>query len=247
MKQIPVLWLIIPHLIALIILTIILLRFYVCYKKRQRLNTHLSVYINTVNDIKKPLETLYDPLNEISFNSKLDDIQKDKIRLLLWKINTIQKSLKSIDEIEQDEEWKKNLKKINKDCCGENNYEAAENLDIDSIFNSGLSKSDQQYLEKVFGIIRENYQDTEFNVDILSQKMGMSRSSFYNRIKAISGQAPADFIRQYRMERAKEMLKQNTYTIAEVAYKCGFSDVKYFRDVFKKKYHKSPGQYSKIG
>lgn len=247
MKQIPVLWLIIPHLIALIILTVILLRFYVCYKKRQRLNTHLSVYINTVNDIKKPLETLYDPLNEISFNSKLDDIQKDKIRLLLWKINTIQKSLKSIDEIEQDEEWKKNLKKINKDCFGENKYEAAENLDIDSIFNSGLNKSDQQYLEKVFGIIRENYQDTEFNVDILSQKMGMSRSSFYNRIKAISGQAPADFIRQYRMERAKELLKQENVTIAEVAYKCGFSDVKYFRDVFKKKYNKSPGQYSKVG
>jgi AraC-like DNA-binding protein len=49
------------------------------------------------------------------------------------------------------------------------------------------------------------------------------------------------------MERAKEMLRQNSYTVAEVAYKCGFSDVKYFRDVFKKKYHKSPGQYSKVG
>ena len=87
--------------------------------------------------------------------------------------------------------------------------------------------------------------DPSFTVDTLSQKMGMSRSSFYNKIKAISGQAPADFIRQYRMERAKELLKSKQYSISEVALKAGFTDVKYFRDVFRKKYNRSPSEYAK--
>ena len=105
--------------------------------------------------------------------------------------------------------------------------------------------NDQQFLEKVFVVIRENFNNPDFTVDTLSYNMGMSRSSLFNKIKAISGQAPADFIRQYRMERAKELLRTKQYTIAEVAYKSGFSDVKYFRDVFRKKFNQSPSQFAK--
>jgi len=242
-------WILIPPLAGFLIFLFFILKLYSCYKKRKTLNEHLIEYIKSVQNIQKPLEMLNEPLNDISVNTKLDDFQKDKIRAALWRINTMQNTLKNLQNLENDNEWQKNIKNINKnDLHKSGNGWNPTFIDPDDVYQSSLepiNENDQSFLERVFAVIRENYNDNTFNVDDLSKKMGMSRSSFYNRIKTISGQAPADFIRQYRMERAKEMLKLKQYTIAEIAYKTGFSDVKYFRDVFRKKYNKSPGQYSK--
>lgn len=242
-------WILVPPIFGLLVFIFFFYKLYICYKKRVRLNEHLISYIKTVQDIQKPLEMLYEPLNDISANTKLDDFQKDKIRIALWRINTMQNSLKTLQKLESQSEWKQNLKEVLDDSPVQSDRTGNKDiLEPDDLFQSesaSINESDKFFLERVFAIIRENYDDNSFNVDNLSQKMGMSRSSFYNRIKAISGQAPADFIRLYRMERAKELLKLKQYTISEVAYKTGFSDVKYFRDVFRKKYSKSPGQFSK--
>lgn len=242
-------WIFIPHLVAFLVIIFFTYKMFSCYRKRQKLNNHLIEYIKSVQDIQKPLELLYEPLNEISVNTRLDDAQKDKIRVAIWRINTMQNTIKNLQNIENDIDWQKNIEELKKNeshSSAKNRNDAVIESEESnhSVFKT-INESDQSFLEKVFSIVRENYDDTSFNVDLLSQKMGMSRSSFYNKIKAISGQAPADFIRQYRMERAKEFLKLKQYTIAEVAYKTGFSDVKYFRDMFSKKYNKSPGQYAK--
>lgn len=242
-------WILVPPIFGVLVFIFFFYKLFICYKKRVKLNEHLISYIKTVQDIQKPLELLYEPLNDISANTKLDDFQKDKIRVALWRINTMQNSLKTLQKLENESEWRQNLKEIldNGDVQSDRkiNKDTLEPDDLYQPESASINESDQFFLERVFAIIRENFDDNAFNVDNLSQKMGMSRSSFYNRIKAISGQAPADFIRQYRMERAKELLKLKQYTISEVAYKTGFSDVKYFRDVFRKKYSKSPGQFSK--
>ena len=240
--------LIVPPLGGLLIIIFFFFKLYSCYIKRKKLNEHLIEYITSVQEIQKPLELLYEPLNEISVNTKLDDNQRDKIRVALWRINTMQNSIKNLQNLEKNVDWQQNISKIKNNGLS---LTAKNIFDIDNVDEINqpvfetINENDQSFLEKVFSIIRENFDDTEFNVDILSKKMGMSRSSFYNKIKSISGQAPADFIRQYRMERAKEFLKMKQFTIAEVAFKTGYSDVKYFRDLFRKKYNKSPGQFAK--
>jgi AraC-type DNA-binding domain-containing proteins len=72
-------------------------------------------------------------------------------------------------------------------------------------------------MTKVKEIIEKNLQDPTFNVDILCSALNMSRSSFYNKIKALTDQAPADFIRLIRLKRAAEYLKSKRYNITEVA------------------------------
>jgi AraC-like DNA-binding protein len=240
--------LLLPHIAAVLVIIYVFFKLYSSYRKRDRLNQHLIEYVRSVQNIQRPLDMLIEPLNDISVNTKLDDFQRDRIRVAIWRLNTIQNSIKSLHNFEKDIEWQNNYLKLKK----KKSYALDKERAFTDFPDEGLqpntdaiNENDQSFLDKVFLIIRENFYDTEFNVDKLSQKIGMSRSSFYNRIKGISGQAPADFIRQYRMERAKELLKLNKYTIAEVAYKSGFSDVKYFRDVFKKKYNKSPGQFIK--
>ena len=73
--------------------------------------------------------------------------------------------------------------------------------------------------------------------------MNMSRSSFYNRIKEITGHAPADHVRSVRLNKALILLMSRKYTVAEVADMTGFSDPKYFRIVFKKRFGDSPTKY----
>jgi len=107
------------------------------------------------------------------------------------------------------------------------------------------SELDCKFMAKVKDIIEKNLEDSDFNVAILCSTLNMSRSSFYNKIKALTDQAPADFIRSIRLTRAAELLKSKRYNITEVAEMTGFSDAKYFREVFKKRYKMNPSNYIK--
>ena len=73
----------------------------------------------------------------------------------------------------------------------------------------------------------------------------MSRTSFYNKLRALTDQAPGDYIRLIRLKYAVQLLKENPHSITEIAEMTGFSDAKYFREVFKKHFNVSPSQYGK--
>ena len=103
---------------------------------------------------------------------------------------------------------------------------------------------DQAFLKKATSLIKENL-SKDFNVDDLCTEIGMSRSSFYNKIKALTNCSPSEFIRQIRMKEAANLLKSQKYTIAEVSDLTGYGDPKYFTDVFKKHYGMSPSAYMK--
>ena len=106
---------------------------------------------------------------------------------------------------------------------------------------------DWKFIASVKECIEKNMGDLDFTVDILSSQHHMSRTSFYNKLKALTGYAPADYIRMIRLQHAAQLLKQGEHTVTEVADIVGFSDVKYFREVFKKYYDVSPSKYAESG
>lgn len=103
-----------------------------------------------------------------------------------------------------------------------------------------------QFLTKINEVIGQHVLDADFSVDVLAALMGMSRTSMYNRIKELTGQTPSDMIRDIRMRRAGEMLLSDEYNIMEVSERLGFSEPKYFREVFKKYYGVSPSEYIRM-
>lgn len=103
---------------------------------------------------------------------------------------------------------------------------------------------DQAFLAKVTETIKLNI-NKELNVETLCTALNMSRSSFYNKIKALTNNSPSDFIRQVRMDEASILLKSKRYTVSEVSDMLGFSDPKYFTDTFKKYYKVPPSTYMK--
>lgn len=106
------------------------------------------------------------------------------------------------------------------------------------------SSLDDEFIQKVTELVKEGL-GKNFNVDTLCASVNMSRTSFYNKIKALTGIAPAEFIRNIRMQEAALMLKSQRYTVAEVSDKMGFADPKYFTDTFKKFYGVPPSTYMK--
>ena len=103
---------------------------------------------------------------------------------------------------------------------------------------------DQEFLIKATNLVKKNL-DKDFNVDDLCVEMGLSRSSLYNKIKALTNHSPSEFVRQIRMKEASILLKSKRYTVAEVSDMLGYSDPKYFTDIFKKHYGTTPSAYMK--
>ena len=104
---------------------------------------------------------------------------------------------------------------------------------------------DWEFMSNVKKNIEGNMDNPDFTVDTLCSLMNMSRTSFYNKLKALTGQAPADFVRNIRLKYAAELLKEGKLSVTEVAERTGFCDGKYFREVFKKYFNVSPSQYAK--
>ncbi|MDR1121463.1 MAG: response regulator [Dysgonamonadaceae bacterium] len=103
---------------------------------------------------------------------------------------------------------------------------------------------DKKFMDKITSIIEEHLDHSEFSINDLCLAMYMSRSTLFNKLKALTGQGPNDFIRIYRLNRAKELLLTKQYNVFETSIMTGFTDTKYFSTAFKKQFGISP---SKIG
>lgn len=120
------------------------------------------------------------------------------------------------------------------------NISNGDSKDEEELFN----ELDNQFIEEVAALIRKGL-GKGVNVDTLSADVNMSRSSFYKKIKALTGMAPAELIRNIRMEEAGQLLKSKKYSVAEVSSMLGFADPKYFTDTFKRHYGMPPSVYMK--
>jgi len=111
----------------------------------------------------------------------------------------------------------------------------------------GTNSLDWKFISTVKSIVDENMSNPEFSVDKLCKLSGMSRTSLYCKLKALTGQSPTEFIRVMHLKRAAQLLKEGVYSVTEISDMTGFSDSKYFREVFKKYYKMSPSRYAKEG
>lgn len=102
---------------------------------------------------------------------------------------------------------------------------------------------DLKFMDRVRSIVDANVSNKDFNVDTLCMEIGMSRTSFYGKLKALTDNSPSDYIRFARLNRAKSLLLQNEMQVSEISEACGFSDVKYFREVFRRHFGMTPSQF----
>ncbi len=88
------------------------------------------------------------------------------------------------------------------------------------------------FLARVHELLEANYQEQDYSVERLSEQLNLSRSQILRKIKALTGQTPVNLLRSFRLKKAEAMLDRGGYTVAEVAYTCGFNTPNYFSDVY---------------
>ncbi len=98
------------------------------------------------------------------------------------------------------------------------------------------NKFDQEFIGKITQFVEDNISDANVSPKDLCELMGMSRTSFYHKLKALMDVSPNEFIRTIRLKKGRALLLENHYNVSEVAYNVGFSDAKYFGTLFKKYY-----------
>ena len=107
-----------------------------------------------------------------------------------------------------------------------------------------LNSLDQEFLEKIMELMEEHMDDELYWVDQLVADMSTSRSTFFRKLKKLTGHAPNDFIRMIRLKRAAQLLEQNQLTIAQVSDYVGFNDANYFGKCFRKMFGETPSHYA---
>jgi len=106
----------------------------------------------------------------------------------------------------------------------------------------GLNQQDLQFIERMQKSVADNMRDEEFSIDTLAEQLNMSRSSFYRKIKALTGMTPTDYLKTSRMNQAALLLREGCRS-SEVAERVGFSSTSYFAKCFKAQFGVLPKDY----
>jgi AraC-like DNA-binding protein len=106
-----------------------------------------------------------------------------------------------------------------------------------------LNEIDQTFLNKLTQLMEKELSNSGLNINSISRELGFSRAGFYRKVKGLMDISPLDFLRNYRLRRAAEMIREGALSLNEVAEKTGFGTYSYFSVAFKKHYNISPKDY----
>ncbi|QCD36722.1 substrate-binding domain-containing protein [Muribaculum gordoncarteri] len=99
---------------------------------------------------------------------------------------------------------------------------------------------DSEFYSKVLDIMKKEMGNPDLNVDTLASMMGLGRSQFYRKIKALTNYSPVELLRNLRLKQAREMLTTTEKTIGEIAYEVGFSSPAYFTRCYREAFDETP-------
>ncbi|TFF37532.1 hybrid sensor histidine kinase/response regulator transcription factor [Mucilaginibacter psychrotolerans] len=109
-----------------------------------------------------------------------------------------------------------------------------------------VESSGEKFLSNAINYIEKNLTKPKFSIVDLSEHLGMSRGALYNKIFALTGQPPVEFIRSYKLDRAAFLLLKSDMTVSQIAYEAGFGTPHYFSKSFKNKFDVLPSEYRKM-
>lgn len=116
------------------------------------------------------------------------------------------------------------------------NKEEREKLEL-------LPKTDKELLDKIVNFISEHLDEPDLTVDRLVMEAGISRSALFKKIKTLIGISPMELIKNIRLKKAAELIKEGSDNFTQIAYKTGFNDSQYFSKCFKQIYGVTPTEY----
>ena len=109
-----------------------------------------------------------------------------------------------------------------------------------------LNKLDEEFLTKFTTIVEENIDMEKMDMSFMMEKMNMSHSTLYRKIKSLTGMSGNELIRKIRLKNSLRLLMEEGHNISEAAYASGFNDLGYFRSCFREEYGMAPSEYIRL-
>ena len=104
--------------------------------------------------------------------------------------------------------------------------------------------NDELLMERIMKAVNKNLSNSDFNVDMLTQEVGISRAQLHRKMKEMTGISTSEFIRNIRLEQAARLLKEQKINVTQVAYTVGFSNLAHFSTIFRKHFGLAPTEYA---
>jgi AraC-like DNA-binding protein len=121
------------------------------------------------------------------------------------------------------------------------------NISIDNKLMGVLNLNDEKFLNLLMDYTEREWNNTTSSVDTISKSLGYSKSQLYRKIISITGKSPNSFIKDYRLNKALQLLNKNIKNISQVAFETGFNSPAYFSKCFLETFGVLPSNYIKSG
>lgn len=109
-----------------------------------------------------------------------------------------------------------------------------------------LLPPDEHLLKLLFNKLEENWQDADFDISDYCEATAMSSSQLYRKTIALTSLPPNSLVKDFRLQKAKELMRKRYYNIAQITFDSGFTSASYFTKCFKKKYGLLPMTYLEL-
>ncbi len=109
-----------------------------------------------------------------------------------------------------------------------------------------LTPQDEKLLKLLFGELEEKWQNAHFHLADYCKATAMSASQLYRKTVALTGLSPNILLKEFRLERAKDLMRKQAYNIAQITFDSGFTSASYFTKCFKKKFGLLPMTYLEL-
>lgn len=117
--------------------------------------------------------------------------------------------------------------------------------DTSSTVTPQLGRLDREFLDKLNGIIRDNVMSQDIDLPFITDKMAMSHSTFYRKVKALTGLTAKEYIRKFRLQHCYHLLESGEYNVNQAAMMTGFNQMAHFRETFKNEFGILPSEVIK--
>jgi ligand-binding sensor domain-containing protein/AraC-like DNA-binding protein len=177
-------------------------------------------FYDTVSDeLRQPFRNLFESLNDI-MRRETDEQRYEQQQQVFGHVEQL---LEHMGKLVDDDAAKKKLQP--------------------QIREMEITSMDEKLVQDATNYVEENLSNADISVETMAEALAMSRVHLYKKLTAITDLTPSEFIRKVRLRHAEKLLRKSQLSVAEVAYKVGFNNPRYFSKYFKEMYGKMPSEY----
>lgn len=114
-----------------------------------------------------------------------------------------------------------------------------------AVVMDNIRNNEEVFLQQVLSLINDKVYDSKLNFDMFARSLDVSKSTLYRRVTSITGLSPCELILQVKLEKARQLLQDESLYISEIAFRLGFNTPQYFSQCFKNKYGILPKEFRK--